>query len=134
MVNPPATETIDVAKGNWYYTPTKDFADLTALRTLPTVDVKVSARSQRKGTEDETRVTVENPGQTLAFFLHLQIKQVSGGEEILPVIWEDNYFSLLPGERREISATYAADLVRGPSPMVEIAGWNTVAKSTPIIR
>ena len=79
-------------------------------------------------------MTVENPGQTLAFFLHLQIKQGSGGEEVLPVIWGDNYFSLLPGEKREINATYATDLVRGTSPVVELDGWNAVSKSTPITR
>jgi hypothetical protein len=27
---------------------------------------------------------------------------------ILPVLWEDNYVSLLPGEKREIMATYRA--------------------------
>jgi exo-1,4-beta-D-glucosaminidase len=96
--------------------------------------LNLSAKTQRSGKEEQTRVIVENPGPELAFFLHLQIKQGTGGEEVLPVIWDDNYFSLLPGEKREISATYAPDLVRGPSPMVELAGWNTVAKSAPITR
>ena len=42
-------------------------------------------------------MTVENPGKSLAFFVHLKVNQ-AGGEEVLPVIWQDNYFSLLPGE------------------------------------
>ena len=25
---------------------------------------------------------------------------MAGGEEVLPVFWEDNYFSMLPGEER----------------------------------
>jgi hypothetical protein len=27
-------------------------------------------------------------------------------EEILPVLWQDNYFALLPGETRQITATF----------------------------
>ena len=52
--------------------------------------------------------------------------------EILPVLWEDNYFSLLPGESRQVKATYAADPKSNANPIVEIEGWNvnhSVAKS-----
>ncbi len=115
---------------SWYYRPTEQFADFTALNTLPPVDLKVSARSERRGKEAITRVTIENPGQSLAFFVHLKINQ-DGGEEILPVIWEDNFFSLLPGEKREVSATYAADQLQGTEPVVELQGWNVVRKTTP---
>ena len=71
------------------------------MSTLPPVDLKISARTEHRGKEDITRVTIENPGKSLAFFVHLKVNQADG-EEILPVIWEDNYFSLLPGEKREL--------------------------------
>ena len=44
------------------------------------------------------------------------------GEEILPVLWEDNYFPVLPGETRQITATYAP-LAKG-KPVVAVEGWN----------
>ena len=75
-------------------------------------------------------MTVENPGKSLAFFVHLKVNQ-GGGEEILPVIWEDNYFSLLPGEKRELSATYAAEQLHGAQPVVELQGWNVKPKTVP---
>jgi len=115
---------------SWYYRPTEQFADFTALNTLPPVDLKISARSERHEKQAITRVTIENPGKPLAFFVHLKVNQ-GGGEEILPVIWEDNYFSLLPGEKREVSATYAADSLHGTEPVVELQGWNVTRKTVP---
>jgi exo-1,4-beta-D-glucosaminidase len=47
-----------------------------------------------------------------------------GGEEILPVLWEQNYISLLPGEKREITATYRASELGAAKPYVEVKGWN----------
>ena len=46
------------------------------------------------------------------------------GEEILPVLWSDNYFALLPGETREVNATYSARDLGRSAPTVEVDGWN----------
>jgi len=117
-------DTLDKPKtgSDWYYTPTKQFADFTALNNLPPVKLKVLAKSGRSGNEYATHVTVENPSKSLAFFVHLKVNDAKTGEEILPVIWEDNYFSLLPGEKRDITATYT--LPRNVKPTVEVQGWN----------
>ena len=116
-------ETIDWAKSTWWTTPTDSYADYTALSQLPKVKLKVTSHTERKGEESITHVAVENPSKTLAFFVRLKLSKGAKGQEILPVIWEDNYISLLPGEKREIAATY-----RAPSPAaqpaVEVTGWN----------
>jgi exo-1,4-beta-D-glucosaminidase len=70
-------------------------------------------------------VTVENPSKSLAFFVHLKVNDDRSGEEILPVIWQDNYFSLLPGEKRDVTATYA-ELPKYAKPVVQVEGWNVV--------
>ncbi|HEX3745997.1 MAG TPA: glycoside hydrolase family 2 protein [Bryobacteraceae bacterium] len=114
-------ETLDFDKSTWYVTPTRTFADYTALNRLPTVDLNATARSQAQS----TTVTVTNPGKTLAFAVHLAVKHEPGGEEILPVLWQDNYFALLPGESRQVTATYSP--VRG-TPVVEVDGWNIKGK------
>jgi exo-1,4-beta-D-glucosaminidase len=44
--------------------------------------------------------------------------------EILPVVWQDNYVTLLPGEKREFTATYRAKQLREAKPAIEITGWN----------
>jgi exo-1,4-beta-D-glucosaminidase len=117
-------ESLDWEKSNWFTTPTSSFADYTALNQLPKADLKIASRTERQGEESVTHITVENPGKALAFFVHLKVDKGKGGEEILPVIWEDNYFSLLPGEKREVTATYRTAELGSSKPDVEVSGWN----------
>jgi exo-1,4-beta-D-glucosaminidase len=115
-------ETLDWEKSNWFTTPTASFADYTALSQLPKVKLSVTSHTERKGADAITHVTVENPSNSLAFFVRLKVNK--DGEEILPVVWQDNYVSLLPGEKREISATYRAAELGPAKPAVEVSGWN----------
>jgi exo-1,4-beta-D-glucosaminidase len=117
-------ETIDWAKSNWWMTPTAAYADFTAISQLPKVKLKVTDRTERKGEDSITHVSLENPSKSLAFFVRLKVDKGAKGEEILPVVWEDNYVSLLPGEKREISATYRASELGTAKAAVEVSGWN----------
>jgi exo-1,4-beta-D-glucosaminidase len=117
-------ETIDWSKSTWWMTPTESFADYTALAQLAKVKLKVSDRTEKKGENSITRVTLENPSKNLAFFVRLKVCKGANGEEILPVIWEDDYISLLPGERREVTATYRSEELGGTKPAVEVSGVN----------
>ena len=117
-------ETIDWENSTWFTTPTASYADYSALSQLPKVKLTVSSRTQHEGTNAITHVSLENPSKNLAFFVRLKVDKGSGGPEILPVIWEDNYISLLPGEKREISATYRAAELGNAKPSVEVKGWN----------
>ena len=119
-----APETLDWGKSDWYHTPTKTFADYTALNTLPPVQLQVAGETANRGAERVTTATVTNPSGSLAFAVRLKITKGASGDEVLPVLWEDNYFSLLPGETRRVTATYrAVDLGRA-TPVVEVDGWN----------
>ena len=117
-------ETVDWEKSVWYTTPTSSYADYTALAQLPKVKLKVSDRTERKGAEAVTHVTLENPDKSLAFFVRLKVNQGKNGQEVLPVLWQDNYISLLPGEKRELTATYRASELGTARPVVEVSGWN----------
>jgi exo-1,4-beta-D-glucosaminidase len=117
-------DTLDWPQSTWYYTPTASYADFTALAALPKVKLKVTSRTERAGEDAVTQVTVENPGKTLAFFVRLKVNQGESGQEILPVRWQDNYFSLLPGEKRGVTGTYRASQLGTAKPAVEVSGWN----------
>lgn len=116
-------ETLDWEKSNWYLTPTKTFADYTALNSLPHVELKTSADTKDRGEERVTTVTVTNPSKSLAFGVHLKLKKGADGEEVLPVLWEDNYFPLLPGESRQVAATYRSREMGRARPVVEADSW-----------
>ncbi len=122
-------ETLDWSKSNWYTTPTASYADYTSLAQLPKVELSQSSRSEIQGEYVVTHATLVNHSNNIAFFLRLKVKRENSDEEILPVIWEDNYFSLLPGEKREVTATYKASAVGTnrfgrPDAVVEVHGWN----------
>jgi exo-1,4-beta-D-glucosaminidase len=111
-----AAETLEWEKGNWYRTPTKTFADYTALASLPVVPLKVQSTSK----PGSTTVTVANPGKTLAFGVRLKLARGTDGEEVLPVLWEDNYFALLPGQSKQITATYAEKDLGNARPVITV--------------
>jgi exo-1,4-beta-D-glucosaminidase len=117
-------ETLAWDRSTGFVTPTATYADYTALQQLSKVTLKVASQTERKGQDVVTHVTLENPGKNLAFFIRLKINKGTGGQEILPVLWQDNYFSLLPGEKREVSAVYRARDLGTSTPVVEVSGWN----------
>jgi exo-1,4-beta-D-glucosaminidase len=114
----------------WYMTPVKSYADFTGLRSMPAAAVNATAHFSSRGGMGKARVTLRNPGRSIAFFIRLQVTG-RNGEEALPVLWEDNYVSLLPGETRVVTATYSVRDLGGASPRVVLTGWNvhrTVAR------
>lgn len=114
----------DLANSAWYYTPISSYADFTALAALARVRVEASATSQSRGEEELTRVTLRNPGSSLAFFVHLEIRKGKDGDDVRPIDWQDNYISLVPGETREITARYSAADLGGAQPVLRVDGWN----------
>ena len=109
----------------WYMTPVKQYADYTALRKMPraTLGARATFASGGRTGEQLATVTLHNPGKTLAFFVRLQVTG-RDGEEALPVLWSDNYVTLLPGETRVVTARYARADLRGAGPRVVVSGWN----------
>jgi exo-1,4-beta-D-glucosaminidase len=81
------------------------------------------ARSADGVDREEAKVTISNRSKSLAFFIRLQIN-MGNGEELLPVLWDDNYISLLPGETREIRATYRRQDRGSRGAVISISGWN----------
>ncbi len=120
-------DVLDWGESKWYYTPTKSFSDMKSLATLPPAKLTLSSRFERKGEEGITAVTVANPTKSLAFFVHLRVAK-HDGSEVLPVLWEDNYFALFPNEKREVSARYYLKDAGNAAPAVLVDGWNVTTK------
>jgi exo-1,4-beta-D-glucosaminidase len=119
-----ASETLDWERSTDVTTPTATYADFTALKQLPKVRLNVTSTNERKGEDEITTARLQNPGRDLAFFVRLKVTKGKGGEEILPVRWQDNYISLLPRETRQITATYRVADLGSARPVVEVRGWN----------
>jgi exo-1,4-beta-D-glucosaminidase len=119
-----APDVSDFARGNGRNTPIATYADLTGLQDLPPAKVTVTSRTEPKGADQVERVTVQNPSSNPAFFVHLTVWKGKAGADVKPVIWEDNYFELMPGEKRDITATFAKKLLDGAAAQIKVDGWN----------
>ncbi|MBO4486448.1 MAG: beta-glycosidase, partial [Prevotella sp.] len=98
-----------------------DTGNYQALKTLPQVKLKVT--KQLNNSESKMLVTLENPSFEPALMIRLNLK-TADGEQVLPVLYEDNYFHLMPGEKRTIQVEWNPRDARGEIPDVEISGYN----------
>ena len=106
----------------------KTYADFTGLQDLQPAKVSVAWNSVPGDPDQVDNVTVRNESKNLAFFVHLTVLKGQNGGDVAPVYWSDNYFPLLPGESRLVTATYPQKLLDGAVSYIQVDGWNVVAK------
>lgn len=137
-----------VVSRNWYWLSTtpdlltaetpdnppgvQQLADFGALNQLAPEKLGVSAAQSSDGSDALLHVALDNPGSGVAFFVRLTVSRGAGGEEVLPVRWDDNYVTLAPGEHRDLAARYRAADLRGAAPALSLEGWNVAAASVPV--
>ena len=68
-------------------------------------------------------VTLTNTGKAPALMLRLKVVDGATGDLVLPVIYQDNYFHLMPGESRTVTVSVREDDCAG-DPRVELEGFN----------
>jgi len=111
------------------YTPQAEFADLSGLNSLPQVKLDVTSAKENPGGKAGLRVSVRNAGGSVAFMVHLRVTKGKDGEDLTPILWSDNYFSLLPGERRDIVSHYDISDLNGAAPILKVNGYNIAEQS-----
>ena len=127
------TDELDwAAHSNWYLTPVKRYADLTALQSLPAATSDVGATVRHEGAEDIATVTLTVPrsSSAVALFQHVSIRRSAGGEPTLPILWSDNDVTLWPGESLTLTAHFV--MPAAEAPVVEVSGWNVPTRSVPL--
>ena len=117
----------EVVSENFYWLSAND--DFTALMTLPKTELSVSGTAS--ATDDTVTVAAEvtNPTDGVAFFINVLVLKGEDGEEVLPTYWNDNYFTLLPGETRSLTATFDAADLGDAEPYLRAEGINIVSES-----
>ncbi len=112
---------------NFYWLSAAPQADFKGLAKLPPVKLEVDHTTEQKGPDSVTRVLLKNPTDRIAFFIHAAVLAGGGGDEVVPVRWDDNYLSLVPGESREVTARYATEDLKGKTPVLDVDGWNILS-------
>jgi exo-1,4-beta-D-glucosaminidase len=122
-------------KKDTVYTPQKDFADLTGLNSLPQVKLEATAKTRSVLTGPDPRnidLTIKNPSSSLAFMVHLRATKGPNGDDFVPVFWNDNYFSLLPGEEKKLSVSFTTYDPKIRFPSLFIDGYNVAPAEVPL--
>jgi len=114
----------DFPKSEWYYTPLTQYADFDVLQNLPKATLKASMKFSDAGSEPAAKITIENNGSGLAFLVRLRLLKRKDGAEVLPVFWDDNYISLLPREKREITVHARKSDLGDAQPILAVDGFN----------
>ena len=81
----------ELAGGNWKL--------VQALRRLPQPSLSIHRSRAGKGLY---KVRIENRGKTPALMLRLKAVDSGTQDLVLPIWYSDNYFSLMPGESKEV--------------------------------
>jgi exo-1,4-beta-D-glucosaminidase len=110
---------LDWPKSSYFHTPAISYADMKDLAEMPEGRIRAMAWEGRQPGTAHLRLT--NTGSTVAFFLHAQAVRTGSDEEIVPVFWNDNFISLLPGETRELTVTIPS---KDKSLQIKVDGWN----------
>lgn len=107
----------DVLADNFYIHSADE--DLSVLKSLPRTTVDMTSLFTPMGDEWVGDVSFRNTGSTPALMLRLDVR--AGGEQVLPVIYEDNWFSLLPGESKSVSIRFKDADTHGYKPELKVS-------------
>jgi exo-1,4-beta-D-glucosaminidase len=110
-------DVLDWDNSTWYHTPITAGADFTALNKLPVANVSVQA--------DGNKVVLENTSKIPAVFLSLNLVD-GAAQDVVPVLWSDNYVTLWPSETLELGVKYTGS---GEGTSVEVVGKNVAAQT-----
>jgi exo-1,4-beta-D-glucosaminidase len=79
-----------------------------------------------KTTDGKYSMRILNPGKETAFFIRLKVVNEKKGELVLPVFFNRNYFTLLPGEEKDVNLDLSQHVGQIDTMQVKLVaeGWN----------
>ena len=107
---------------NFYWAPLQN-QDCTSLNRLPRVRLRAVARRASES-ENQIVVSLSNPDSAIALAVRLKVVDARTGLRVLPIMYDDNYFSLLPSEARQITIGFPQPLKNEKSYQLALEGCN----------
>jgi exo-1,4-beta-D-glucosaminidase len=103
------------------------WANLRALNTMPKVQLQLDGIAGRESID----ITLHNPSDHIAFFERVEVTRGKDGEEILPILYNDNYVTVFPDETVKITGTFHQP-IGNEKPWLKLVGYNTSKEIAPI--
>jgi hypothetical protein len=101
----------NLVSDNFYWRNKKNADDYTALNTLPQADLSTHYTEKRENGKYIIHYTLTNNSSTVAFGIRLRVINERTGKRILPIFMQENYFTLLPGETKNIPVEFDESLI-----------------------
>jgi hypothetical protein len=112
---------------NFYWSSTQQ-GDCLCLLQLPRVRLALAAaRGQNAHT---VTATVTNPTSSVALAIRIKLMHSATGERVLPLMYEDNYFSLLPHESKTVTIHSPQFALEAKALRLAVEGWNIEQSET----
>ena len=111
---------------NFYWRSNKP-GDYKALNTLSKAKLNVTSQLVNRtdhGDKKVIKATIKNVGPSVAFAVHVQAVRSSDGERILPALMNDNYFTLLKGESKDIEIEFDSELLPDDNYRLSVIPYN----------
>jgi hypothetical protein len=103
------------------------YAGFGDLSKLPKVQLSSTVTQRTEGGKNFYRVQVSNPSNSLAFMVWLRLQDGNTNKPIRPAFYDDNFFSLLPGESRTIDIEYSGKINPATTKLI-VDGWNVARR------
>jgi mannosylglycoprotein endo-beta-mannosidase len=115
---------------NMYWRSAAQPEDFSAFQQLPPVALTGNVAVSQDGPEYVLTLRITNPATVVAFFIRLKLMRANAptgtDARVLPSFYDDNYFTLLPGETRQLTIRCARADAGNVAPQLWVAGWNIV--------
>ncbi|WP_207534523.1 discoidin domain-containing protein [Desertivirga arenae] len=114
-----------VVSDNFYWRGSKR-KDFTALNQLQEVKLKINSTTRKENGKYIINAQVTNPSSSpsVAFAIRVQAVKAKSGEQILPAIISDSYFSLVKGESKKVRIEFDEDALGNDTPELKIEPFN----------
>ena len=101
----------------------REEGNLKALRTVAQASPEWKVRRTTNDSEHAFELTVRNDGPVPALMLRLKVMDAGTGDLVLPVLYSDNYFFLMPGESKTVRVRVRKEDCAG-RPYLTLSGFN----------
>jgi exo-1,4-beta-D-glucosaminidase len=101
-----------------------ELGNMSALNSMPAVKVTVSGTYVEANGTTQAQLRLANSSNHIAFFVRAEITTDPDGNEILPILYDDNYITIFPHETRSIHAAFDSSLLAGHMPSLRIEGYD----------
>ncbi|MDR1157552.1 MAG: discoidin domain-containing protein [Oscillospiraceae bacterium] len=116
-----------VLGSNTYWHNKETYLAHQALNDLAQVSLTAVSSDPETLANGNVRYTLTLKNDTGVPAVQTRIRTVSAatGEDVLPTFYSDNYFALMPGESKTVTAEFNPRYLEGGAPEFELGGWNT---------